>query len=69
MIVSWNGRPVGAVWQRHDKIFTFHCHLGAQHNSGEAPNILGLGVDDMFRVESDDRELGLAVYDLMLVRR
>ena len=65
----WNGAPVGALRPPWNRIFTLHCHLGSHHRSGGRANILCLGVEDTFQVEGDGRRLGVAVYDLMLVRR
>ena len=65
----WNGETVGALRPPWNRIFTLHCHLGSHHRSGGRPNILCLGVEDTFQVEGDGRRLGIAVYDLMLVRR
>ena len=67
--VRWNGRQVGALRTQGDRQFTFHCHLGAQHRGGEMANILCLSIDELFKVETDERNLGVALYDLMLVRR
>ncbi len=65
----WNTRPVGALPTHRDGLFTLHCHLGSHHRGGTAANILCLGIDDLFKVPSDERHLGVALYDLMLVRR
>ena len=67
--VWWNGRPAGGLWAREDRILTLHCHLGPQHRSGASPNILCFAIDELFTVEHDHRHLGIALYDLMLVRR
>ena len=67
--VWWNGQPAAALRPAWNRIFTLHCHLGSRHHSGLTPNILCLGVDDTFKVEGDGRRLGVALYDLKLVRR
>ena len=65
----WNGVHVGVLRPPWSMPFTLHCHLGAHHRGGGTPNILCLSVPDTIRVEGDRRPLGVALHDLMLVRR
>ena len=67
--VWWNGCPAAILKPAWNRIFVLHCHLGSRHRSGLTPNILCLGVDETFEVEGDGRRLGVALYDLKMVRR
>ncbi len=67
--VWWNGHPATTLWPVGNRMLAVHCHLGAHHRSGLAPNILCLGINGTFQESGDGRRLGIALYDLMLVRR
>ena len=65
----WNGVPVATQRPLLNRPVTIHCHLGAGHRTGLRANILTLAVSNTVTVANESRRFGVALRDLMLVRR